>query len=81
LWRYGIQGVISYIAIFCVPLFYFYKRIKEFTFLIFAVLIVSLVALMNNPLSNPKISVLFALILGFSMVQFTKVEQNTNQSK
>jgi hypothetical protein len=36
---------------------------------------------MNNPLSNPKISVLFALILGFSMVQFTKVEQNTNQSK
>jgi len=81
LWRYGIQGVLAYLAIFCVPIFYFLKRIKEFTFLIFAVLIVSLVALMNNPLSNPKISVLFALILGFSMVQFTKVEQNSNQSK
>jgi hypothetical protein len=36
---------------------------------------------MNNPLSNPKISVLFALILGFSMVQFTQVSQNTNHSE
>lgn len=78
LWRYGIQGVIAYLAIFCVPIFYFFKRIKEFTFLIFAVLIVSLVALMNNPLSNPKISVLFALILGFSIVQFTRIETRSN---
>lgn len=81
LWRYGIQGVLAYLSIFCVPIFYFYKRMKEFTFLIFAILIVSLVALMNNPLSNPKISVLFAIILGFSMVQYTKMKQNSNQFK
>ncbi len=81
LWRYGIQGVLAYLSIFCAPIFYFYKRMKEFTFLIFVVLIVSLVALMNNPLSNPKISVLFAIILGFSIVQFTKSKQNPNQLK
>jgi len=78
LWRYGIQGLLAYLAIFCAPIFYFYKRIKEFTFIIFVIIIISLVALMNNPLSNPKISVLFALILGFSVVQFTKIETQSN---
>lgn len=81
LWRYGIQGLLAYLAILCVPILYFYKRIKDFTFLIFVVLIVSLVALMNIPLSNPKISVLFALILGLSVVQFTKEQNTNNQSK
>jgi O-antigen ligase len=81
LWRYGVQGLLAYLSLFLVPLFYFGKRTKEFSFLIFVILVVLLVALMNNPLSNPKISVLFALILGFSMVQFTQVSQNTNHSE
>ncbi len=81
LWRYGVQGLLAYLSLFLVPLFYFGKRTKEFSFLILVILVVLLVALMNNPLSNPKISVLFALILGFSMVQFTQVSQNTNHSE
>lgn len=81
LWRYGIQGVVTYLSILLVPILYFRSRIKEFTFLIFVVLVVSLVAFMNNPLSNPKISVLFALILGFSVVQFSQNKQKSNYSE
>lgn len=81
LWRYGIQGVVAYLSILLVPILYFRSRIKEFTFLIFVVLVVSLVAFMNNPLSNPKISVLFALILGFSVVQFSPIKQKSNYSE
>jgi O-antigen ligase len=81
LWRYGIQGVVTYLSILLVPILYYRSRIKEFTFLIFVVLVVSLVAFMNNPLSNPKISVLFALILGFSVVQFSQNKQKSNYSE
>lgn len=81
LWRYGIQGVVAYLSILLVPILYYRSRIKEFTFLIFVVLVVSLVAFMNNPLSNPKISVLFALILGFSVVQFSQNKQKSNYSE
>jgi O-antigen ligase len=72
LWRYGIQGVILYLSMLLVPLFYFYKRLKEFYFLPFIVFVILIVALMNNPLSNAKINVLFPMILGLSIAYLCK---------
>jgi O-antigen ligase len=76
LWRYGIQGVIFYLSMLLVPLVYFYKRLKEFYFLPFIVFVILIVALMNNPLSNAKINVLFPMILGLSTAYLCK---NTNK--
>ncbi len=72
LWRYGIQGVILYLSMLLVPIFYFYKRLKEFYFLPFIVFVILIVALMNNPLSNAKINVLFPMILGLSIAYLCK---------
>ncbi|MFM7300234.1 MAG: hypothetical protein ACKO1R_03740, partial [Crocinitomicaceae bacterium] len=52
------------------PFLFLFKKIKDFSFVYFVLIIVAIVALMNNPLANPKISVLFAMILGFSVAVF-----------
>jgi O-antigen ligase len=70
LWRYGIQGLLGFFAILTIPFLFLFKKIKDFSFMYFVLIIVAIVALMNNPLANPKISVLFAMILGFSVAVF-----------
>jgi len=70
LWRYGIQGLLGFMALLIFPFLFLFKKIKDFSFVYFVLIIVAIVALMNNPLANPKISVLFAMILGFSVAVF-----------
>jgi O-antigen ligase len=80
LWRYGVQGLLSYLAIFAVPLMFLFNKIRDFAFLYFVIIVLAVVASMNNPLSNPKISVLFALILGFSVGVFYNFNHQKKQN-
>jgi O-antigen ligase len=72
LWRYGIQGLFLYFSMLLAPVLYYYKRLKEFYFLPLIVLVILIVALMNNPLSNAKINVLLPMILGLSVAFLSK---------
>lgn len=80
LWRYGVQGVIAYISLLVIPFKSMFSKVKDFSFLYFTVIVIAMAASMNNPLSNPKISVLFAIIIGFSVAVFYnfKTEQGKN---
>jgi O-antigen ligase len=61
LWRYGLLGLSGYCALLFGKIFLVRKRLSEFPLLVFLTLILSFTALTNNPLTNPKFVVIFAL--------------------
>lgn len=78
-WRYGIIGLVLYLALLGIPLWNYFKRSKENTsmkhgmlFLIF----ILIVALANNPYKDPVIMVLMASMLGLTWPLVHKKEKN-----
>jgi hypothetical protein len=61
LWRYGLLGLAGYGALLFGKIALARKRLNEFPLLVFLTLILSFTALTNNPLTNPKFVVIFAL--------------------
>jgi O-Antigen ligase len=61
LWRYGLLGLAGYCALLFGKIALARKRLNEFPLLVFLTLILSFTALTNNPLTNPKFVVIFAL--------------------
>ena len=61
LWRYGLLGLAGYGALLFGKIAVARKRLSEFPLLVFMTLLLSFTALTNNPLTNPKFVVIFAL--------------------
>jgi hypothetical protein len=68
LWRYGLMGLAGYCTLLFGKIFLVRKRLSEFPLLVFLTLILSLTALTNNPLTNPKFVVIFALGWALALV-------------
>lgn len=79
LWRYGILGLIIYVLILFLPL---YKSFRKFGLkldynLCFLILI-SITAITNLPMCEPRISILFAISYGFILNNLESDEKKIN---
>jgi len=75
LWRYGVPGVILYLLELFIPLHQAFKnKSNYFSKIVFMFSIVILIcALTNNPMSEPRINVIYALI---SSLMFSEIKKN-----
>lgn len=78
LWRYGIIGLIFYLLILFIPaaLLLRYKPINKL--MIYCILMLLTIALANNPFSNPKFSIIIALIIGYCVSLYYKKQQQVD---
>lgn len=67
LWRYGLVGLLFYFSILIGPLIVIGRKFKSYKFLIYTISFISIIALTNNPLTNPKFSIIYALIVGYCL--------------
>lgn len=65
LWRFGIIGLVFYLLLMFFPAIKFLKNKPENRLLIYTTILISVVALTNNPYSNPKFLIIIALIVGY----------------
>lgn len=63
-WRYGFLGLLFYLACILLPFIWYFKRIdiKRSNYYVLFLLIVLITALMNNPMSEPRILLLIAFM-------------------
>jgi len=75
LWRYGVPGVILYLLELFIPLHQAFKnKSNYFSKIVFMFSIVILICgLTNNPMSEPRINVIYALI---SSLMFSEIKKN-----
>lgn len=78
LWKYGLQGLFAYIILVFSPIVFFFKKNNSIILLLFITLIISIEALTNNPLADPKISFLYPLFLGLSIFIIYKTDNQNN---
>lgn len=74
LWRYGVLGLLGYCALLFGHLLLVGKKLRHYPLLIFIDCVLGLTAITNNPLTNPKFVVIFALgwALAVSCIEQTK---------
>lgn len=75
-WRYGFLGLISYLwfmlrTVFCA---FNFKQLTFVSVLFFYTIVLLITGLTNNPFSDPKLMVLFAMVLGLSIGDYRKQE-------
>lgn len=61
LWRYGLLGLAAYCALLFGFIVYFRKQLRQYLLLILLTMVLAFTALTNNPLTNPKFVVIFAI--------------------
>lgn len=67
LWRYGVIGLVLYCGLLWFLFIRYFRDKQTNYFFSLVVVFVSVCALTNNPLTNPKFLIIFALISGYSM--------------
>jgi O-antigen ligase len=72
LWKFGFIGLVGYLSWVLLPLYRGVQFLKKSPFYLFIVIIILIGGLTNVPLSNPRIMVLFAIIVGYSMKSMEK---------
>lgn len=85
LWRYGIPGLFFYITLLFGLTYkfrdYILKKLSDQSIIYFlVVLLLAINALANNPISNPMILMIFAMITGFFLAQDFSSYNSENKS-
>ena len=85
LWRYGIPGLVFYIALLFGLTYkfrgYILKKLSDqSTIYLLVVILLAINALTNNPISNPMILIMFAMITGLFLAQDFSGYDSENKS-
>lgn len=78
LWRYGIFGIIFYLGWLFLPLYKAFSFIKQFPIQVLFIVIISINATTNSPLTSPKILALYALFVGYFYAKIDESKQIKN---
>jgi O-antigen ligase len=77
-WRYGFVGLVAYLMLFLYPLYLYFinrKNLVSHTFLYFTIVIL-ITSLTNNPISDPRILLLYATVLGWFLNTLHPIKDN-----
>jgi O-antigen ligase len=77
-WRYGIIGLMGYLLIYVIPLRNFLqtKRMDSIYPAVFAIVLMAVAALTNNPFVDRTTMVLFAVAIGAAYSQLSMLSKN-----
>jgi O-antigen ligase len=74
-WRYGFIGLALYlIYLFLIPMYYFFKWKSKFNNYLYIAIVILITSLTNNPISDPRIMILYFLVLGLLFYEISKKE-------
>ena len=77
-YRYGVIGLIFYFIIILYPFINGIKIFKQNQLYIYITILILITAFTNSPLSNPRIFILYAIVVGYVLNRIEKTKLNSD---